>query len=80
MLAAFGIGHFELLIVLALVMAGCVVPLVIVVVALMAIKAGTRGKVEPLRPCPGCGQPVSPAAAACPKCGREVGQAGSPDS
>lgn len=59
-----GIGPFELII-----LAGCPLTLLLVVVVALAI-AGKRRNAANLINCPGCGNGVSPHAAACPHCGR----------
>ena len=72
-IAFFGIGHWELLLILI-----CLsVPVVIGLVVVFALSA-TRQSPPPatnIAPCPDCGQLVSRLAPTCPHCGRPLKQA-----
>ena len=67
MLAFFGLGFLELLIVGMI----CLAPLVVAVGVLVWIASHQGGKLTnpPLERCTECGQPAPPGAAYCPQCG-----------
>ncbi len=68
MLAFFGLGPTELIILAAM----GLVPLVVIVVVLMAVRRSSssgRGDSSQMATCSACGLSISRAAAACPQCG-----------
>ncbi len=69
----FGIGHWEILLILMCMMApvgiGATVVLVLLATRQRAAPSGTN-----LVPCPDCGRGLSPLATNCPNCGRPLKQ------
>jgi hypothetical protein len=73
LLAVFGIGLMELLILVGM----CAVPAGIAgVIVILALVTARKNRPPPnLVPCPACGELMPPTAATCPQCGRPLSAA-----